>query len=375
MWMPAHRRAIDPQGQAQLEIIKNAVLESTVRKPKTISPVDGNGDFLKTLDKLSVLGGINSRVFIGDTFPSSEIIDALKTSGVRTFLINSGNPSFEDDYVKKMIKLTHGSVTDCEFLRYDVETDKLYTFYHGCFIEPDDRERFDAVRYWFAFYGSHTKEADNRLTISLINRLALCFGNEMGIVHGGGPGLMKEANDLARQHNIMSVGIAIDLEGEFQLSLTTCDGLIKYREGLRLARQDHLQKLSNLPVINTGGFGSAEELAITITSMKLHENPLAPIILLDPENLWDHAQAQITEIAANGYGPAFIPKLVKPCRTSEDALAELLEFCSDPDGWFAKNEIPAASVQRARDKAARIRAETLYQDYIEMFKAPNNKLC
>ena len=158
-------------------------------------------------------------------------------------------------------------------MRYDPVIDKLYSFYHGCFMEPDDWERFDRVRFWFAFYGSHTKEADNQLTIDFINRLALRLGDEMGIVHGGGPGLMKEANDLARQHNIMSIGIAIALEGENQASLTTCDGLIKYNEGLRLARQDHLQKLSNLPVINTGGYGSAEELSITITSMKIMKIP------------------------------------------------------------------------------------------------------
>lgn len=367
-------RAIDSEGQAQLEIIKNAVLESTVRKPKQVFLKDGNGEFTKTLEKLSVLGGINSRVFIGDAFPSSEVIDALRTSGVRTFLINTGNPSFEDEYVKKMIKLTHAVTSDCEFLRYDTETDKLYTFYHGCFIEPDDRERFDEVRYWFAFYGSHTKEADNQLTIDLINKLALKFGSEMGIVHGGGPGLMKEANDLARQHNIMSVGIAIDLEGEHQLSLTTCDGLIKYREGLRLARQDHLQKLSNLPIVNTGGYGSAEELSITITSMKLHENPLAPVILLDPDNIWAHMQAQFIEIAKNNFGPPFIPNLIKPCRNAEDALAELLQFCTDPDAWYKKNGIPESSVQTARDRSGRIRTEIFFQNYVEVFDRANSRL-
>ncbi|TKB24022.1 DNA transporter [Desulfopila sp. IMCC35006] len=366
--------AIDPQGQAQLEIIKNAVVESTARKPKQSCLIGENGEFTKTLEKLSVLGGINSRVFIADTFPSSEVIDVLRTSGVRTFLINTDNPSFEDDYVKKMIKLTHAVSSDCEFLRYDAETDKLYTFYHGCFIEPDDRERFDVVRYWFAFYGSHTKEADNQLTIDLINKLALKFGSQMGIVHGGGPGLMKEANDLAREHNIMSVGVAIDLEGEHQLSLTTCDGLIKYREGLRLARQDHLQKLSNLPIINTGGYGSAEELSITITSMKLHENPLAPVILLDPDNLWAEMQAQITEIARNNYGPQFIPHLVKSCRNGEDALSELVRFCLDPDAWYLENNIPEHSIQTARGKSRRIRAETLYQGYVEVFDSPNPRL-
>jgi len=367
-------RAIDSHGQAQLEIIKNAVLESTIRKPKQTFFKDGNGEFSKTLEKLSVLGGINSRVFIGDTFPSSEVIDSLKTSGVRTFLINTGNPSFDDDYVKKMISLSHAVPSDCEFLRYDAETDKLYTFYHGCFLEPDDRERFDEVRYWFAFYGSHSKEADNRLTIDLINKLAHKFGGEMGIVHGGGPGLMKEANDLARQYNIMSVGIAVDLEGERQISLTTCDGLIKYREGLRLARQDHLQKLSNLPIINTGGYGSAEELSITITSMKLHENPLAPVILLDPDNLWSNFQSQVLEIAKNCYGPSFIPNLVKSCRNADNALTELLQFCMDPDAWYKKNNIPKHSVQIARVRSYRIRTETLCLNSLEVFDKPNPRL-
>ncbi|MGB3210080.1 MAG: LOG family protein [Desulforhopalus sp.] len=367
-------RAIDSGGQAQLEIIKNAVLESTVRKATQLRPKNDNGEFTETLAKLSVLGGINSRVFIGDVFPPAEVIDTLRASGVRTFLINTDNPSFEDDYVKKMIKLTHTVTSDCEFLRYDDDTDKLYTFYNGFFIEPDDRERFDAVRYWFAFYGSHTNEADNQLTIDLINQLTIKFGSEMGIVHGGGPGLMKEANDLARQHNIMSIGIAIDLEGERQLSLTTCDGLIKYREGLRLARQDQLQKLSNLPIINTGGYGTAEELSITITSMKLHENPLAPVILLDPDNLWAQTQAQVSEIAKNKYGPQFIPNLIKPCRNAADAIVELLQFCVDPNAWYQKNGIPNDSVEKARDKSRRIRTETLYQKYVEVFDKPNPRL-
>ncbi len=367
-------RALDPQGQAQLEILRNAVLDSTVRKPEFAVTAAGNGEFARTLEKLSVLGGVNSRVFLCDTFPLPEVLDSLKRSGVRTFLSNADDPFFDDDYVKKMIHLSHSGASRCEFLRYETGTDKLYTFYHGCFIEPDDRERFDAVKYWFAFYGSHTNEADNLLTISLIDKLSATLGYEMGIVHGGGPGLMKEANDLARQHNIMSIGIAIDLEGEHQHSLTTCDGLIKYREGLRLARQDHLQKLSNLAIVNTGGYGSAEELAITVTSMKIHENPLAPIILLDRNNLWAHSQKQITEIAAHGYGPLFVPNLVKSCRNADDAHLELKRFCMDPQAWYTANNIPAGSVEAARRKSRRIRFEMFGQQHIEVFEKPNLRL-
>ncbi|SDU18156.1 hypothetical protein [Desulfobacula phenolica] len=71
----------------------------------------------------------------------------------------------------------------------------------------------------------------------------------MGIVHGGELCLMKESKDIASQYNIMIIGVAIDLEGENQQSLTTCDGLIKYMDGLRLARQDHIQKPSNLQIV------------------------------------------------------------------------------------------------------------------------------
>lgn len=367
-------RALDTKGEAQLEIIKNCLAKSSQRRHEPFIPDTLGHRLTETLGKLSVLGGVNSRVFIGRGFPEREVVDALRRTGLCTFLINAENPCFADDDIRHMISLTHAGQARCEFMRYDPVIDKLYSFYHGCFMEPDDWERFDRVKFWFAFYGSHTNAVDNRLTIDLINRLALRLGDEMGIVHGGGPGLMKEANDLARQHNIMSVGIAIDLEGENQASLTTCDGLIKYNEGLRLVRQDHLQKLSNLPVINTGGYGSAEELSITITSMKIHENPLAPIILLDPDNLWENARKQTQKIADKKYGPAFIPHLVKSCKNAAQAETHLIEFLSDPGLWYEKNKIPAQSVETARIKAARIRRSFLCIEDVELFCTPSPRL-
>lgn len=367
-------RAVEPNGEAQLEIIKQAIFESTSRKPQQHPGRKNENECRDPLEKLFALGGVNSRIYMGRNFPEPEVIDAFRRIGLRTFLIESDNPTFEDDYIKKMINMTHADHSDCEFLRYDVNVDKLYTFYHGCFMEPDDKFRFDRVRYWFAFYGSHTREADNRLMISLLKLLAETFGNEMGVVHGGGPGLMKEANDIARQYNIMSIGVAIDLEGENQDPLTTCDGLIKYSEGLRLSRQDHIQKLSNLPIINTGGYGSAEELSISITSMKLHENPLTPVILLDPNGLWEDARRQIVKISQNNYGPEFIPNLIKSCRDENEALLELTKFLNDPDQWYRTNHIPEESVALARKKSVRIRACSLRQKTMEVFDRPNTKL-
>ena len=108
--------------------------------------------------------------------------------------------------------------------------------------------------------------------------------------------------------------------------------------------------------------------------MKIHENPLAPIILLDPDNLWENARKQTQKIADKKYGPAFIPHLVKSCKNAAQAETHLIEFLSDPDLWYAKNKIPAQSVEKARIKAARIRRTFLYINGVEVFCTPSPRL-
>jgi hypothetical protein len=127
-------------------------------------------------------------------------------------------------------------------------------------------------------------------------------------------------------------------------------------------------------VINTGGYGSAEELSITITSMKIHENPLAPIILLDPDNLWEDARKQTQKIADKQYGPAFTPHLVKSCKNADQAETQVIKFLSDPDRWYEKNKIPTQSVGKARIKAARIRRSFLHMENVEVFSNPSPRL-
>ena len=99
------------------------------------------------------------------------------------------------------------------------------------------------------------------------------------------------------------------------------------------------------------------------------------MILLDPDNLWAHMQAQVIEIAKRKFGPLFIPNLVKPCRNADDAFLALLQFCIDPKAWYQENNIPKKSVQTARAKSKRIRTETLHLNDIEVFDKPNPRLC
>ena len=100
-------RALDTKGEAQLEIIKNCLALSTRRRHELTVPQTAGDQLKQTLGKLSVLGGVNSRVFIGRQFPGREVVDALRRTGLRTFLINAENPCFADDDIRHMIALTH----------------------------------------------------------------------------------------------------------------------------------------------------------------------------------------------------------------------------------------------------------------------------
>ena len=111
-----------------------------------------------------------------------------------------------------------------------------------------------------------------------------------------------------------------------------------------MASQDQLLKLSNLPIINTGGYGSAEELAITITSMK---------ILRLPSSFWIHTTSGSTPASRpkksprGNTAPAFTPKLIKSCSSAREAEEELLVFLSPPDDCYMKKKIPGESAKMA----------------------------
>lgn len=360
-------KAKDQKSEAQNEIIKNRIAKVSSSSDDLQVLKESNGDLARILANLSVMGGISSKVFCAPVFPSDEIINVFRRNGIRTFLADQDQPVFSEDYIRRMMQLTHSETPVCEFLSYDRLSSKLLTFHHGCFMEPEDRKRFNKVKYWLAFYGSHTDKADNQLMMRFISQLVEIFGKKMGIVHGGGSGLMKESNDLARKNNIMSLGIGIDLKDQAQEVLRTCDGFICYRSGARLARQHHIEKMTNLPIINTGGYGTAEELAITVTSLKLHENPLAPVILLDPDEMWENAKKQFEKIAGNELGHEFIPRLFRTCRTAEEAVTELVSFTNDPSSWYMEHSIPIAIVKKAQQKARQLRYETLKLKNPEVF--------
>lgn len=366
-------QALNPNGAAQVEIIKTrAAMSMSDIQPKneilTNLELDDQKDLQQILKNLSVMGGRNSKLWLSNEFPDKTIIESLRSRGIRTFLSDHTELFLSDEFFKTMLDLTHAEESPCEFLRFDRDVQKLLTFYHGFFMEPEDKERFDKVRYWFAFYGSHTDKIDEGMVMSFLSQSADILNGSMGIIHGSGPGLMKNANNLARLQNVFSLGVGIDLAYKEQSILTSCDGFTAFPSGERHARQHLMEKITSFPIINIGGYGTLEELAITTTSLKLHENPLGPVIFLDPNNMWEEARKMSLKIAEEGLGQAYIPKLYTPVRTAEEGIRCIVDFVSNPDAWYKKKGIPQEAVLEAREKAAEIRFNTLRLKNSELFQ-------
>lgn len=367
-------QALNPDSPVQREMIKSKATESMGGEQEdSLTPklsCTKQEAIQKILKNLSIMGGRNSKLWLSNVFPNEEIISTLRHRGIRTFLSDQTELFITDKFFKGMIDLTHKIDQPCEFLRFDRKVEKLLTFHHGLFMEPEDKERFDKVRYWFAFYGSHKDKMDENLVMSFLSKLVTYYDGSMGVIQGSGPGLMKNANSLARLNNVFSAGVGIDLAYKDQKIITSCDGFAAFPSGQRHSRAHTMDKLTSFPIINTGGFGTLEEISSTLTSLKLHENPLAPLIFLDPQNFWADVLKQIQKIADEDLGQDYIPKLCIPVKTAEEGFRAIQEFTNSPEAWYKKRKIPPEAIQEAQKNSNRIRFENLGMRNTELFEHP-----
>jgi predicted Rossmann-fold nucleotide-binding protein len=177
----------------------------------------------------------------------------------------------------------------------------------GYFVEPKRLAAFHKSML-FAFYGSTlelSKEGVGRLG-SLMDALIGFWGQNIGIVTGGGSGVMEMANTLARQRGILSGANFLDITDQ---SMTTdVDFCQVFQSTCRHSRQKWFE-IASFPIFNVGGLGSLEELGITLCNMKLSIMERVPIILFDTEGnngFWDDMQHQVETMVERRRAPDWI---------------------------------------------------------------------
>jgi predicted Rossmann-fold nucleotide-binding protein len=176
----------------------------------------------------------------------------------------------------------------------------------GYFVAPERLADFHKSML-FAFYGSNQQlspEGEGRLG-ALLDALIAFWGNNIGIVTGGGSGVMEQANSLARRRGILSGANFLEITDQ---SMTTdVDFCQVFQSTCRHSRQKWFE-IASFPIFNVGGLGSLEELGITLCNMKLSILEPVPVILFATEGnaqFWSGVQTQIVEMVRQGRAPAW----------------------------------------------------------------------
>ena len=321
------------------------------------------------------------RVLVSHELPgTTEDLDALVRSGVRTFIFKSiedrekkefsdQNVYMNPDLHEKMWKLSRDGVSF--YFELDGENGvELREFYKGVWIKEEDKRRFDKVDTIINMYGWHKDVIEDLAEEDVrehFKKLIEIYGKEnLAVAHGKGPGFMKVADKVARELGIFSIGVGMDLEKVDQKANLAPDAIVDFPSSARDYRQKLLDKFVFSAIFNIGGDGTHEESAITTCSMKLLEYLPAPMIYVDicdgEEHIWT-AEKQLQEelsalkkrkikgmnLETDTYPLAktWVPNIKHYVKSYEEASEILIAFKKDPAAYWEKAGISKGEIETA----------------------------
>ncbi|WP_295392859.1 LOG family protein [uncultured Thiodictyon sp.] len=178
----------------------------------------------------------------------------------------------------------------------------------GYFTEPDTVDRFRSALI-FAIYGSVKPLSDQELghTERLIEHLKGLFGNDIGILTGGGPGSMQQVTDIASRQGLL-IGSSF-IETMDQETNKSADFYQTFQARSRQSRQRWFE-IASFHIFLIGGVGTLEEIGLTLTDMKLGVIEASPVVFLDSaaggDFYWEGLKTQLTRMVRAGRAPAWL---------------------------------------------------------------------
>ena len=296
-----------------------------------------------------------SRLVVADELELRHVPNIVNKGDVRAILMNR----FLGSGVLKvaMSKGEHTAVLDLVrqgiSIAWENDGDLREMHRSGLFVTPEGAERIGELDLVVAMYGTH--HDDERAEkyrpdiVDLFTKLTkLMPAEKLGVAHGNMLGMMRLADEVGRQLDIMSLGIGLDLSyrGQKEVNLLP-DGVLVMAEDERLYRQEMLDKLNIISIYSDGGYGTLEEFAIKICSQKLSSCLPAPTILISKSHLFDSARQQIEEVANQNLGVAWVVNTVELVRDHAEAFEVIKDFWEDPQAYWKKAGLSKKEIQTA----------------------------
>ncbi|MGA0869632.1 MAG: LOG family protein [Planctomycetota bacterium] len=181
----------------------------------------------------------------------------------------------------------------------------------GYFVEPHMEARFRNALI-IAIYGSARPLSDGdveRLRMLLAGLKGL-FGENLGILTGGGPGSMQQAATIAHELGIL-VG-ANYIETVDQGTNKDADFYQVFQDISRHNRQRWFE-IASFQIFCTGGLGTLEEVGLTMTDMKLGVIEMAPVVFFGAHKgqpYWSGLHAQFRAMVEDRRAPDWLDEHV-----------------------------------------------------------------
>lgn len=287
-----------------------------------IQRVARNGHFgFRTVNQALRKGDQEADTLVLDYFPSLtehiEILANINHLKIKNLVFRKATPMQEFFLTNE----AHGHLETYNQLGikvYWLTLDDLYIHAykhdHGYFIREEEVDRFLACTI-LAFYGSALEmdPEEERKISELVVRMTDFFGNNVGILTGGGEGVMGLANDVARKRGCLTGAAFLELEA--QPPKVGVNFFNTFQETNRHNRQKWFQ-VADFCIFNLGGAGTMEEIGIELCNMKLGIRPRVPYVFYHDE-FWSDLENQFTKLVADGRMPAW--------------MKEQLLFSGDPE--------------------------------------------
>ncbi|ACB77297.1 LOG family protein [Opitutus terrae] len=201
---------------------------------------------------------------------------------------------------------------------YDELTQELYTHVykkeHGFFVREEMSRRFQEATI-LAFYGSAVglEGPDTARIAGLVDKLTGFFGENLGVLTGGGGGVMRLATEQARGKGALTGACFLELEA--QPPELGVDFFNTFQEASRHFRQKWFEA-ADFCIFNVGGVGTLEEVGIELCNLKLGIRPRVPYVFFNAR-FWGDLRKQLREMIRTRRAPAWI--------------ADYVLFTDDPD--------------------------------------------
>lgn len=358
----------------------------SVSQTKSIPHSDALRDVVQGLD---YVGGdqTHGKICASNAIPDESTLEALVAMGIGVFIVNNvqdpkngeaQNPYFSGSLHKMMHRLQKEKGVKF-FLRNQDESGKVSVleFYKNFWMKPETKDRFDRVGMFIAMFGSAKKEVGDILRPEFISFFEGLLNDEelhqvareegidvvdlFGICNGKGPGIMKDATEIAQQNNIMVAGSGMQIVG--QKPQTNLDVLVDFEGADGALRQEMLDVLATPKIYNVGGSGTLEEASISLKSAKILSGIVAPHIFIDPQaqekrHIWNGLSTLLNDFVKRETMPLWLKNVCHMVSSYSEAKDVLKQFIINPLAYWKSCGLSDADIQIMATKAFEIEEKT-----------------